>query len=598
MGILSCNTISDFTEYLSSFSVHTAASKNMFDEYSQHTSFNDALKLDTYVEKKVIEIIEKSNWLGAILLSGNAGDGKSRLCRSVQSYFGYEGSNQFVLRDGREVQIISDISEYSEEKTKEILTEAFNKERVYLICANEGRVQTVLKYLNMHEKETIERQMKEGPEYDAEGMIIFNLNLFPTSSYLENLISKIVSNAEWNSCNSCPANNVCPILFNKKKFELELILNRFKSLYQMIEEVGNHITMREMLAHVIYSLLGGQTCKSILDKYQQKSVNIDLMMEETVQDITKQFVYYRNIWGDNLSRDVIERNTVFRVMQDISISNISSFKVDNFIIQGDITESDDINYDYNTIFSPSLDLGGRDFHYSRAKYLSAGGIFVNEEAEVNSFLEQWLGQMRRKVFFEWERTPVNEMVPFQNFTDYITVLETEECSELKLKEVILALNRIFTGLYLSYDEKLLLTAHFYGGSERQLPIVEHEIPAQNLMLYVESDDLLGQKMKRLVLTHMSYSLDISPPKLYIDLLVFEYLHRIKMGGSRKSLSRLCELRLLKFKEELMAHLNYMKKINPMMRRGSKSGLKLIFRDEDGNYNIKQLNVQRGEINFV
>lgn len=583
--------IETYVDYLAEFSGHTAASKNMFDEYIKDSPYDKELKIETYAEKTVLKILSNEQWKGTILLSGNAGDGKSRLCRSIQEKLGYTGQNEFRLEDGRQVVIISDVSEYTESKTFDILNRCFENERIYLVCANEGRVRSVLKNwdLNDRRRQIIDEQMKNGPDLNSSEMIVFNLNLFPTSSYVPELLNKVLGSGAWETCSTCPAKNSCPIYFNYNKLRHPLVIERLLILYQIIENTGNHITMRELISHLIYTLLGDKTCRFVFDVYQKSEQEHGFLVEEKAQAEMKESAYFRNVWGDSLSPDMIERNTAFRVLQNIQVKDISCFYVDNFIIQGDITEDKALRKEYNHLFRPSLDLGGREFHYNRAYYLNTGPLLLEDETDNEHFINEWLVQMRRKVFFEWEKAPIQNMIPFRSYYEYEKLINEEVSSEEAAKQIVLALNRVFTGLFLSEKEKLLLTAHFYGGAEQQIPIIEHEVPSQYLDLEVSENNVMGQTIKKLVLTHAIFP-DESP-RLDIDLLVFEYLYRLSLGGSRTELSQLCELRVLKFKEEMMAFLP-----KTMRSKNKKpSGIKVIFRNGNGNYQVKNLLVDEGVI---
>lgn len=584
---MSKTPVEKFTKYLSAFSAHSAASKNMFDEYVQSSEFDDSLKIDTFAERAVIKLIEDPNFKGSVLLSGNAGDGKSRLCRSLQQKFMRQKDLDFDLSDGRRIHIIPDISEFNEIATRDILTSAFESDVIYLICANEGKVFSVLRQWGKDDerRKMIETQMLDGPNHQKP-MVVFNLNLFPTSVYIKPLLSKMVEHEAWESCLSCEARDACPIYFNRDKLGDNLIQERILLLHEVMEGMGNHTTMREMISHLVYVLLGGLTCEDIKQEYNKINRLFSIHAVEEMQKKMKMTAYFCNLWGDSLPKDIINRNSAFRNLQLLDIKNQSIFFVDNYIIQGDVTEDKKLRESYSTLFAPAIDLGGREFHYRRAYYLNTGGNFVEENDQYNKeFLDNWLGLMRRKLFLEWWDAPVSRMLPLLSFNEYQGLLKERE--DTKLKGIILSLNRVFTGLFINQENFLYLTSHFYGGTERQLPIVEFDIPYNNLQLYVQKKDVMGYTMKRLVFTYgLPGMISDATPKLDLNLLLYEYLYRIRLGGSRKDLAHSCELKVIKFKEEMMAFLNKF-----MSTQVSLDELKIIFRDQIGEYSLRTIKVE-------
>ena len=128
--------------------------------YEEYQVASDSLNLDTIAYHYVLNAAKDGAHV--IVLTGDAGHGKTHLCRRViEGFLGYDEEEARVLInercDGRQVirekegadkkgalRIFKDFSEFSPEIAAELVEKSNNDDAVTIICANEGRLRAVL----------------------------------------------------------------------------------------------------------------------------------------------------------------------------------------------------------------------------------------------------------------------------------------------------------------------------------------------------------------------------------------------------------------------------------------------------------------------
>jgi hypothetical protein len=168
-------------------------------------------------------------------------------------------------------------------------------------------------------------------------------------------------------------------------------------LYQVLEHLGVHVTIRDMLIHLAYTVTGGLDC----DRVQGQP---PLHWEP------QRHVYYENVWGEAADEHFRRKAVVIRHLRRLNVGQMSVFEVDDFIINGRPADPA-AQAEHERLFAPALDLGGRRFGQERAAYLYGGATAPRPEEEHP--LMQWLPHCRRKLFFEWqETTAADRLFPF------------------------------------------------------------------------------------------------------------------------------------------------------------------------------------------
>lgn len=587
-----------FVDYLNRYTTVSPEHEAAFDEFiSQKQTLpyaNEPLKLETKTEYFVREQFQIEQ-PPSIILTGNAGDGKTYLCRQIIEEFTGEAVEEWppeviwtINHDGLNLQVVKDLSEVGEDTGAEVLSNLNLllsndvKNSAFLIAANEGRLRAILSRKGLERlHEEVDRQLRAGPEIDNPHLIVLNLNQVTTSTYVTKTLGWLSRSEHWTLCNGCPAIDACPIRFNALRLSDEQISPQLKFLYQILEHLGIHLTIRDMLVHLTFTITGGLDCETVIRKQD----------DPDWRDHRHLYVYYENIWGETADEVFQRKISATRHLRRLDVGKSSVFDVDNFIINEGVEE--EFLDEHQELFSEGLDLGGRLFLQRRNEYLKGGASA--QKPEQDHPLINWLPHCRRKVFFEWNRRgQTDRLLPFLYLVEYFRLLSDDAAfRKRRSRDIVLGLNRAFSGLFLSNDNNtnLYVTSQYAHAVEQPVPIVRVQIPSDHIELQIQDQysEALDRDMVQLVL-------DVPPPprvdfgphsKIWsLDLLMYEYLMRRAKGGTPDVLAEECELEIRRLKDEILTDFVHVD--------GNPDHV-TFFAAEKNKYVLKELWVQDGKI---
>lgn len=535
-----------FVQYLTRFYTGGSAHEGVFDEYNlKEQTFGNSLDVITSVQEQVINHFRKPV-PASLILTGNAGDGKTRICRLVvEQITGAplqewpSDATPLVLDCGKyRLKVIKDLSDFDETAAKALFAE-MNRAislkgdeeipTVFLVAANEGKLRhTAGSFSFLWAK--VNKQLSEGSDPDTAGIVVYNLNLERTSKYVPDVLAKMTHPTLWVGCTGCSAFEHCPIRNNRDRLADELVQERMRTLYEIVEQAGHHVTLRDMLIHLTHSLVGTTTCSSVQNTYQ--SIGNQLWRN----------AYYQNCWAVNDPSEYRRVIAVVNHLEKFMLGEVSDYQIDSFILNGG--DSDEETRVHASIFSNSVDLGGGLFARLRTQYRNGQGQGYGEAPEVLA----WLPHCRRKLYFEWRDARAERLIPFETVLEFRKLIRDTEglATEAATHRLIIGLNRAFTGLYLSEEDELFITSHYTGSREQPVPVIKASVPYHLIDLSPFPD----HHPDRLVFAFRYVG--AHAPRLEINQLLYEYLIRLAEGGTRNVLAQECELRVRQFKEELLA----------------------------------------------
>jgi len=279
----------------------SAAHDQIYEEYQKDS---DTLDINTKALQYLVKAVDKGAKL--IVLTGDAGHGKTHLCRRLlEEYLGYESSearqlllsscggsveisNPKLAQYKRPLKIHKDFSELDIAEAANFLeSTSLDGEYVTVICANEGRLRAVISsikggVISAQIAKVFKSSFKTGYCSIDEKLHIINLNYqsiagtqedAPKSILAVALKSWVGDSTRWNrSCEDCLAKPRCPIYRNR--FLLSEQLNdlglrrtsRLEELFATVERLGCVITLREALMAIAYLVTGGLTCDDVKGK--------------------------------------------------------------------------------------------------------------------------------------------------------------------------------------------------------------------------------------------------------------------------------------------------------------------------------------------
>lgn len=265
--------------------------------YEEYQVAGDSLNLDTVAYNYVLEAVKSD--AGVIVLTGDAGHGKTHLCRRIiESSLGYseeearnlineacDGNQVIRAKEGTSksgaLRIFKDFSEFAPEIAAKLLEESDNEGAVTIICANEGRFRAVLasKNAGSHCAELLksfELSFDSGQASRDGGIHIVNLNYQSTAAGRDGhslgdlALRDWTSGNRWRSCNDCDARAACPIIRNREMLSERVAQGeaatrkaKLRLLFATLERIGYVITIRDMLMAFAYLLTGGLKCEDV-----------------------------------------------------------------------------------------------------------------------------------------------------------------------------------------------------------------------------------------------------------------------------------------------------------------------------------------------
>ncbi|MCX8001192.1 MAG: hypothetical protein N2661_01290 [Anoxybacillus mongoliensis] len=533
--------INPFVMYLDKFNVLSPNHSKIYDEYTHEKDLEHSFEftISTKVEEHLKNIFSSNPH--SVILTGNAGDGKTRMCRLIHDYFSDQKLKSWpeegviaVPYEKGTIKIVKDLSELKEEIIYDILMElqkyvlGGHQERIFfLIAANEGKLtKTLSKY---KELEPIrEKIIARFEHYDNNDTRLSVLNLLDVTSsiYVGKVLEKWNDSENWSFCDKCEKKESCVIYFNHQRTSLPNVKQRLVDQYRLLDYLETHITLREMLIHMSYVLTGGYVCTDIWQADYAKG------KEKAMK------VYYQNFYGINAGEEAFSEMRALKVFKSLDPGLYSYSVIDDFIINGDIHGDTDIEEMHKKLFDNGLDM---EFQYFRNMI----EFYRNYGEGDQDFLEKWMPRLRRKLYFELENEKyfsTLRLLPFEYVTEYISMFGDKNNQSKMRKEIVNGLNRAFSRRLVEKSK----------GSSFQLKATN-----ENLVIYGS----FNKGQINLYEEPSRNDLDHSPSKFYlsvddrvklkINLLVFEYLMRLNAGGMLNILSQDVEILLNTFKNELI-----------------------------------------------
>ena len=272
-----------------------AQAGNLFEE---HVSAADAPEpYETKTFEFVLQLLTDPE-VSLIILTGDAGHGKTHLCRRILERSGLPpeeavalmktakaGEEPIQLPDSdRGIRVVKDLSEFPEDRGAEILISILADRAVGIVSANEGRLRSVVGRRS-EDLGVILKTLEEGIRHGhttIDGQVhIINLNFQSVTpdggGFLEHLLDNWTrDNRRWVSCSGCAAADTCPIFENKeylgeKGADGDRRRDGFVQLVRTAEQTGYVLTIRETLILAAYLITGGATCDAVHQMHRRNA---------------------------------------------------------------------------------------------------------------------------------------------------------------------------------------------------------------------------------------------------------------------------------------------------------------------------------------
>lgn len=295
---INVNTISrrdsiDIVDYINSLYSQSKHGNSGTRAGSKGSELDKLTYTETRLDKELIADIEALKYK-LIIITGNAGDGKTAFIRHIEDRGQYrqaftnKNGSTFQL-NGVQFQSNYDGSQDEEERANnDVLNEFFapffgledytQAEEGRIIAINEGRLmdflntQSQLKALNNNIEDFF---YNEGHTELLPGLMVINLNLRSVTagdklnpSLLSQQMKKLTNKELWTKCQGCPIADKCFIKYNVDTFQDssagDEVIERLEWLMRAIVYKRElHITMRDLRSFIAFMLTRDFSCDQV-----------------------------------------------------------------------------------------------------------------------------------------------------------------------------------------------------------------------------------------------------------------------------------------------------------------------------------------------
>lgn len=228
-----------------------------------------------------------------VVLTGHAGDGKSTVALDALKQLRGLPANQPLQKalkerehiddariSGRGIDVIKDMSELSSDQRLEWLRLAFSEPGSWLIVSNTGPLLNSLRVF-AEEREAldgIESRILKAlnlPYVDGEleshtlsvfpkDLVIINMTRLDNVTLGARILGRMVRHPGWEACESCAIREACPLILNRDAVAHNCAATeeRVRWVYQRLTAYEQRLTLRQMVAHLAFSLTGGMSCQA------------------------------------------------------------------------------------------------------------------------------------------------------------------------------------------------------------------------------------------------------------------------------------------------------------------------------------------------
>lgn len=541
--------------------------------YEEYASSSDSFDIETVALQYLIKACEKR--ANAIVLTGDAGHGKTHLCRRIIEHFCFDSNVAKEIRENisrklinqkcnglesiktnlsgsrNKFRIFKDFSELTIDVAAERLEESLSdEEAVTIICANEGRLRAAFTSAKAGAKsrkirERFERSFDDGLCSTHDSIHVVNLNYQSVAaetlkdSLFKQAFNFWLDRRRWKKCDGCESRLRCPILHNRQLLDGrndKTDINRLEQvnvLFKTLERADTVITIREMLMLVAYMLTGGLNCETVHARSVRKGW-------------ANQYSFYNLLFTkpSSLSKEQIQSIRTLEKLKRIDPGVCATRSTDDQLInQPDIFPPNQIDLEF---------LGEND-DGEVISIDAAQGIdqvlmratSKNEREREAKLAREIIRAMRRRAFFDgigFSNRPL-EKLGFRYGDLFNSIISGDMTKQQlgKLQPKIVSGLRHIQGIRITESKNTLeLLDPAFGLMGANGGVLAGTIYPKNIDLYPlekqwdlsNDDDAVFNSvdwLSRALVLEISPSRDSNPKKLIMDLSMFDCLMRASDG---------------------------------------------------------------------
>lgn len=276
-----------YIEYLQSMNNANSTNDNAIAESQITNPFYDQIRIERELGAYLINIIKENP--SVILLTGHAGDGKTGLLHQILRTLNViHPQDNLNIKDVRYVEeltssllYVKDMSELTLQEQVAYLKEGFEvKARggSAIIISNTGPLIEAFKQyeklvssdadLEAVEMDILKMMDNNSGETEIVGqheVVLINLARIDNTGLVPKLFEKILQPHLWSPCQTCSVAGSCPIYnnYNTIQENRESVTTFIEAFYRWLYETDKRLTIRQILAHLTYSITGNLDCETL-----------------------------------------------------------------------------------------------------------------------------------------------------------------------------------------------------------------------------------------------------------------------------------------------------------------------------------------------
>jgi hypothetical protein len=481
----------------------------IFEEFQKS---GDSLDLDTRALSYTMDAIRDGARL--IVLTGDAGHGKTHLCRRIlQELLGYDENEARVLIneqcDGRHVirlrdvvsgspalRVFKDFSELPVEIAADSLEAAIEDDRaVTVLCANEGRLRAVLESVKAGQAcrgilDDFRETFRDGLASRDGRIHIVNMNFqsVAAGSYGESLVGRAIhdwtSGTRWSACRDCSSRSGCPLHHNRMMLATqggdgrsETRRQRIVEIFATLERLGAVVTIRDMLMIIAYMLTSGLRCPEVHARYRKEGVGWQ-----------HQHAFYNLLFErpGNLSAERLGRIPLLSDISRFDPGRFARRSIDEQIINDQHLFPEN---EPDLQFLNRLERDGIVIDAANGIDEVLGNPRNRKERHAEAeFVQAVVRSLRRRAFFDDDSTSSQAALERMGFGEggaFLDILDAEAPKGrlVRLKRQIIAGLHTIQGLQLGTSEnELYLVDPAFGSATSRAAIIADTVPAGHILL--------------------------------------------------------------------------------------------------------------------
>lgn len=221
------------------------------------------IHVKTSLDEAIIDALKEGR---DVILTGNAGDGKTHLIRILEDEISNLTAKPIIELDASTITNDELFDKWKLARTNKVpFCAAINGAVLYGLCEQYGESFEPINSATSQMLNSVYFGENE-ISYD-DSVVVFDLSRRNVLSInvLKAVINSVCEDSKYGACANCIGKEQCDVHRNRKLLQEEIFIERLFSILCRVNLAGYHATLRELQAMVSYLIFGNRDCVSLLN---------------------------------------------------------------------------------------------------------------------------------------------------------------------------------------------------------------------------------------------------------------------------------------------------------------------------------------------